>query len=423
MRSSSSLDSSRLVSVPSIILCFAGAVTAACLDCPLPAGIMLFFVIAGICARLWAKHSADALSIELSCDRVCVFPGSELEFTYKITNGKLLPLIWLELSQDAPENGCVIPGNEFESYTYHHNSPDGNSIQKACRRSFSFIAAMEEVCFNSVWKAASRGIYAPGRLMLRSGDGFGLAILDTSLPECDLPVITVYPRIVPVDITPLLKFSQGQIPGNSGFFEDETFLRGIAPYEPADNWKHINWRMMARGAEELQVNRFEKLRPFSVLFILDGESFGPGSEGQRALEETIEIIASAAFEFKNKGFSCGLCLPKYGKNDSFIVAPQNETDIALILSLLAGYCPDNEREFAGDGAWTGQYKASEFDTGALTDASLVSGSVFAFTSGTGASPSMLRAVDRRKLTLYAYFPRDGASQLSTLSLRKGGAGI
>ena len=383
-----------------------------------PAGILFFLGTVGLAARLLAKHSADKLEISVGCEPCCIFPDSVISFSYNINNGKLLPLLWLELSQDADNGGCVSPGEEFESYSYHCPGEASGSLRKAYRRSFSGISPLEEVSFTSVWKAIHRGIYSPEKLMLRSGDFFGLACIETPLEIGYMPRITVYPKIVPVDISSLLRFSPGFSHGLFGLSEDLTLIRGTGAYSPGDSWKHLSWRNLARGSEELLVNRFEKLQPYSALFVLDGESFPADSEGSSALEETIEIIASCALGFFEKGCSCGLCLPLSLRSGSICLAPGESCAPELLLSCLAGYAPLHKPEKTEDGVFTGRMLPSEFDTAAFTEAALLSGSIFLFSFCPGAEQrTPFASVEKNRLRSYSY--QEAPNCCSTLSLRIG----
>ena len=87
-RASLSADSSRLVSVPAIVIWFAGGFVSDVAGFEVPAGILFFLGTVGLAARLLAKHSADKLEISVGCEPCCIFPDSVISFSYNINNGK-----------------------------------------------------------------------------------------------------------------------------------------------------------------------------------------------------------------------------------------------------------------------------------------------------------------------------------------------
>ena len=86
----------------------------------------------------------------MSCPRARLFPGMETQVEYTVSNGKLLPLIWLELSQEVPGRGCLQPDEGFERYTYHAN--DGEHVEEveAYRRAFSFLLGFETLTLDAL---------------------------------------------------------------------------------------------------------------------------------------------------------------------------------------------------------------------------------------------------------------------------------
>ncbi len=145
----------------------------------------------------------------------------ETTFSYTVKNDKLLPLIWLELSQGIPERDCLTPDETFERYAClsgeaqgRESTPDtaDRPAPDAYRRTFSFVMGHETLTLRSVWTARRRGVYRMDRLMLRSGDGFGLSQVEAPCPPSKLPQVLVYPRSVPVDISLFLQDSGGSRP-------------------------------------------------------------------------------------------------------------------------------------------------------------------------------------------------------------------
>ena len=108
--------SSILVSLPAValwlILCVAAAVGDLLV---LSAAFAFLFLLSGA-AFLWGARSIRHVTLEVDCSRTRLYPDMETTFSYTVKNDKLLPLIWLELSQGIPERDCLTPDETFERY-------------------------------------------------------------------------------------------------------------------------------------------------------------------------------------------------------------------------------------------------------------------------------------------------------------------
>ncbi|WPD19380.1 DUF58 domain-containing protein [Thermaerobacter composti] len=70
-------------------------------------------------------------------------------------------------------------------------------------------------------------------------------------------VLTVYPRVVPVDelaVLPRQPFGQQRV--DTRAWQDPSSLADVRPFRPGDNPKHIHWKLSAR-LDELHVKEFE----------------------------------------------------------------------------------------------------------------------------------------------------------------------
>ena len=122
----------------------------------------------------------------------------------------------------------------------------------------------------------------------------------------ELPLVfVVYPKIQPVRTELFLRDLWDSQWGGRGYMEDVTVLKSARPYQGADSWKRINWRMAARQ-QQLQVNLFETILPRAAHFILDGQSFLEDPEG---LEDALSLLASVCLRLGEAGVPCGLSLP------------------------------------------------------------------------------------------------------------------
>jgi len=376
------------------------------------AGLCLFFLLLGLICRYWSARVIDQLSFRMECRRTRLFPGQETCISYEVSNNKLLPLVWLELSQNGPDKQCLIPDDAFEHYEVPY---DSEHTVPFLRQSFSFIGNFQTLRIDSLWKAQRRGLYIINKLAARSGDGFGLCQIDCTLPARDLPMLAVYPRPVEVDLSLFLRPQWDTHVGNRGWMEDNTVLRGNREYQQGDNWKHINWRMTARE-QGTPINLYESIQPQSMNFILDGESF---CKHQDTLEDVLEILASILVGLDQAGISCSLSL-----SASKIFPAISLSTIDDILLHIAGY--DCLCELDPDAQQTPDcpiYLPSKFTANAVPR----TGSVFLITrSGAELPQRLMNRMPMGKCLVLCcesveQAERMGVRAMSISMLRKGGA--
>ena len=325
--------------------------------------LLLGGLLTALLARIWSLASLKHIKVGLRADSARVHAGDRLTLTYRVENEKFLPLIWLEVLQRLPKDGCLepedrdllgempLPEAELEQirsrYAQEVREAEKNPEQAqklgplvetcpALRSKFSFVLWYQQLEWDCVWLAQKRGLWQPKQLLLRSGDGFGLAQGEGFCPVEEKPLLVVYPRLVPVNTAPLLNNLWEAQTGSAGTYEDCTILRGEREYQWGDPWKRIDWRIAARGGG-LQVKLYETIQPKSVHFLLDGASFLGRSNDNQELEEAISIVASLVSELFAAQVRCGLSLPRTPSMASADLFPGEETTADDLLLYLSGF--------------------------------------------------------------------------------------
>jgi len=414
--SNRSKSSSYLVSNLGLAVFAAGFCISLRLKVVFAAGLCLFFLLLGLICRYWSSRATDQLSFHMECPRTRLFPGQETSISYEVTNNKLLPLIWLELSQNGPDKDCLIPDEAFEAYDVPY---DKEHTVPYLRQSFSFIGSFQTLRVESRWKAQRRGLYIIDRLVARSGDGFGLSQIERPLSARKLPMLAVYPHPVEVDLSLFLRPQWDTNVGNRGWMEDNTILRGNREYQPGDNWKHINWRMTARE-QGTPINLYESIQPHGMRFILDGEAFNTCPD---ELESVLEILASILMGLSDAGINCSLSLPASKRFPAMTLRGSGANSVDDLLLHIAGY--DRLAELDTSAEQTPDapvYLPSAFPTDAVPR----TGSIFLITrSGAKLPQRLMRRMPMSKcLVLCSEEPeaaeRLGVRALSINTLRKGG---
>ena len=399
MENKLSKNSSLLVSKTALIIWAIFAALSAVAGFTVLSGLFLFFLLLFSFVRYWAARVMDGLSLEIECRAPRIFPGMETEIDYSLKNDKLLPIVWLELSQQSSENGCIIPDSSFEAYSYLKDGEERVEEISAFKRNFSLLMGYENITFTSHWRGLRRGIYCPKELLLRSGDGFGLSQVEKYYPDELLPEIVVYPKRVAVDIDIFLRQDWDKSYGAFGFKEDMSVLRGLRPYANTDSWKRINWRMAARQPGELHVNLYETVQPATAMFIIDGESYCNDDE---ALERDLEIVSSIIEQLVHKGVNCGLCLPKSKAFPALNFSPMQQAPAAELMYYLAGYDCLKNPVLDKENRPTGEYHPSAFELSTLSAASMDAGTVALFSNNPAKlSPKLLERLEHSSLIVFS----------------------
>lgn len=285
-----------------------------------------------LCAWLWGRASVKRLDYSLHLPAVGVFPGQKFTVERTIKNDKLLPLIWLELTEPCLPNGCALPEERFlaEDPLATEETPDEERY--FCLYAFTLLKWKQTLRFSDEWTARRRGIHPIPSARIRSGDGFGLVVAARTFSFEAPRRMVVYPALVPVAEEKVLQEMWDSRSRTSGYLEDITLLRSVRPYQRGDAARRINQRMLARG-QGLQVNQYQVVTPDSVLFLFDAPSFAGAPQ---ALEEALSVLASLLTALRRRGVAVGLALGRSSHFPASCVAPTgDEQALWPMLELLA----------------------------------------------------------------------------------------
>jgi uncharacterized protein (DUF58 family) len=230
-------------------------------------------------SQLWSHFSLQGLHCERQLSERRLFPDEYLELKLKLVNRKLLPIPWVQISDEVPAG---FMGN---SRTAESNRPGFVRITK--NTSILWYSAAS-------WKyrlhCTKRGYYPLGPLAITSGDIFGFYPRTMTVAGSDQ--VIVYPRIFSLaqPVLPSL-FLLGEVNSQKRIFEDPSRTSGIRDYRPGDSLRRIHWKASVRQGR-LQVKIFEPSTTLRVDIFLSIDSFQ--QEGQWNLEELEKGISSSA---------------------------------------------------------------------------------------------------------------------------------
>ena len=316
---------SNFVTFPGLALLFILAVVSVCLKTgPLFAVLTALFLLCLI-SRLWADASLKKIKISTGTDELSGFPGDSISLPVTITNDKMIPVIWLSVALDIGEDSCI-------------------KAQSDARPSFSWMMPHQTLSWSESFAALKRGVCRVSAVDAVSGDGFGLA--ETEMPQAlERPLdIYVFPSLLPLNISAILRKLTELEASSKGFYTDPTLLKTVTPYTQTESFKDLNWRILARQGE-LVVNKKEKLDALRMCLVIDLESVSyeeitenPSGSSvmhrvkKERLEHMLSVAASIVDAASECGASCSVVLPSYeGREVEIVISerPSEQTVPAL----------------------------------------------------------------------------------------------
>jgi uncharacterized protein (DUF58 family) len=276
----------------------------------------------------WKRSSLRRVEYERYFDKRCGFPGETFGMTVRITNRKLLPLTWLEISDEVPMVMPLVRGALMPTHI-----PQIGTLNNALS-----LRWYERVSRRYELACTARGVYTLGPVHLKSGDIFTLFEAGETREQSDR--LVVYPRIWPLDDLGLpTKEPFGERKAHRRLLEDPLRTIGIRDYHPKDSLRHIHWKATARRGE-LQVRVFEPAATLNLVVLLNVSTFEHNWQGviPELFERTISVAGSIATWAVGQKYKVGLvangCMPL---SDQPIRVPPGRSpgQLAAILEALA----------------------------------------------------------------------------------------
>ena len=241
----------------------------------------LTLLVAGI-SKLWGRHALDHLIYERHLSAQRAFPGEMIELTISLTNGKWLPLTWLELEDQVSDRLKVRDQESLPS-----NRP-GTTVLRLTTAARPY----ERIHWRFQIDCPHRGAFSFGPASLRSGDLFGFFTRQERREVTDR--LLVYPRIVPLEglgLPPLQPC--GEARAFQHLVPDPSRTVGVREYRPDDAFRFVHWKATAR-LREVQVKVFEPAVTVQAGIFLNLDSYERPWEGIDYLRVESAIVAAAS---------------------------------------------------------------------------------------------------------------------------------
>ncbi|MGE5484932.1 MAG: DUF58 domain-containing protein [Ignavibacteriales bacterium] len=230
----------------------------------------------------WGRLSLKRVSVKAEISPLKTFPGEPATLTITVENRKILPVTWLQVEVDVPED-LDLKGGRLGA----HHIPGRKRLL-----SFLSLGYYERVRRQyEIWLPL-RGYYAFGPTRLTCGDPFGFC-KDTVVFD-HTERLVVYPRVLPLEALGLpARRPLGDMKSGGRLLEDPSFISGIRDYDPSDSFKRIHWTATARTGS-LQVKVYEPRAETSVAIFLNAATYDPPWMGlnRDLLDQAITVAAS-----------------------------------------------------------------------------------------------------------------------------------
>ena len=216
-----------------------------------------------------ARLTMEGLSVRRTLGQAYAHLGDTIELQYELRNEHALGKLWLEVFEESnwPEH---LPGRVL--------SIGGRKTRK----------------WKVLVKAARRGRFRLGPVVMRSGDPFGLFRTELRVP--DEALLLVYPRVVPIPFWTLPgSVLEGSVLTGQRSLQSTSMVMGIREYQPGDALNRIHWRSSARH-RELQVKEFELDKTADLWIYLDLERHWHRGEGEDSTEERCITVAASVVQ-------------------------------------------------------------------------------------------------------------------------------
>ncbi|MGD9002074.1 MAG: DUF58 domain-containing protein [Anaerolineae bacterium] len=277
----------------------------------------------------WNRVSLRQVEYERHLDKQRAFPGEQVQMTVRITNRKLLPLSWLEISDEIPMALPLVKGTLMPTY-----APTIGSLELVLS-----LRWYERVSRAYQLSCTSRGVHDLGRVQLKSGDLF------TLFEECELREnddrLIVFPQIWPMaDLGLPTKDPFGEQQAHRRLIEDPLRTIGVRDHRPEDSMRRIHWKATAHRGD-LQVRVYEPTTTLNLVILLNVTTFEYHWQGvlPDLFERTISVAGSIATWAIGQKYKVGLaangCLAR-SDQPARVPPGRSPEQLTAILEMLAG---------------------------------------------------------------------------------------
>ncbi len=224
------------------------------------------------------------------------FFGETLSLAISVENQKLLPLPWLEIEDEIPEQLTLLTGRAAPTY----------KVNRAALVNTFSLWSFQRVTRRYRLRCTARGVYTFGPATARCGDPFGWLTREERVQARE--TLLIYPLVAPIEsfgLPPRYPFGEQATPRR--LLEDPLRIAGVREYALGDDPRRIHWKATAR-AGELRSKIYEPSSQYRLFILLDFNTYKESWMGldPEIQELTISAAASLAMWALDEGYAVGL---------------------------------------------------------------------------------------------------------------------
>ncbi len=294
-------------------------------------GMLLITVLPA--ARLWNHLSLRRVLYARRLDPRRAFAGETVDLTLTVENRKLLPLGWLIVEDEWPEDLPLVE----KMQDLHPLMPGRMTLKNSLS-----LRWYERVRLHYKVHCQQRGFFRLGPARMTGGDIFGIFKQQYLFPHLDW--LIVYPRVLPVEqlgLPPKNPF--GETRSRERIFEDPSRTVGVRDHTSSDGFRHIHWKATARR-QDLQVKVYEPTSSFTLMVFLNVatlERYWMGTIPD-LLERCISVAASVSSYAVDQKWVTGLIANgsvPHSDQPIKVLPGRNPQQLTRILEALAAVRP------------------------------------------------------------------------------------
>ncbi|MEM9773712.1 MAG: DUF58 domain-containing protein [Chloroflexota bacterium] len=281
---------------------------------------------------LWWKLSFIGLSSAVHLSEIRAFEGEEIELTISVSNRKILPAFWVNLTYEIPA-GLILKGLRLMVEP---------STQRASLRMYWSLGPRQTASRTFVIECHERGTYFLGPTQIETGDPVGL--FSGWIKQTELTSLIIYPKVLaltPHKLPAQQPFGEARSVGR--LFEDPIRTVGVREWRMGDSQRRIHWPVTAKY-QALHSRVYEPAEEEQILIFLNIATLEKFWQGTipALQEQAIRVASSLAFELADKrlgvGFIANGSLPR-SDQELRLMPGRAPSQLMLILELLAGVTP------------------------------------------------------------------------------------
>lgn len=275
---------------------------------------LLFFLASGV-ARLWSNHALTRVDYARKLSTARAFFGETIMVEISIANRKMLPLPWVRIEDEVPEDLTFLKGKVSGSY-------------KPSRAILSNVLSLgwyHQLTRRYPVQCLRRGLFTFGPVEIQAGDLFGF--FRSSRVDEKVDRLLVYPRIVPLEALGIpSRHPFGDLRVRRHLHEDPVQAATVRDYAHGDPMKRIHWKATARVGR-MQTRVFERTTAVDLALFLDARTVEAPTWGrvEQLIETAVITAASIAKHSADQGFRVGLYVNEsYRYSDRMIKLPPSD---------------------------------------------------------------------------------------------------